>query len=105
MLKNDELKQIKTAYLLLEALNRGFITTDETDIIYQSKENLKRIYNKHITKKQKASERANAYNKTNREYHNITVNMAHYKKKGNMEKYNYWKQQFTDYNKRKKEVK
>lgn len=31
--------------------------------------------------KQKASDRSNKYNKANREYHNITVNMAHYRKK------------------------
>jgi len=54
--------------------------------------------------KQKASEKANKYNKANKEYHRITCNMAHCKKNGNMEKYEYWKQQLMEY-KQKKEVK
>lgn len=51
--------------------------------------------------KQKASDKANNYNKANKEYHNITVNMAHYKKKGNIEKYNYWKNKLDEYKKNK----
>ena len=49
---------------------------------------------------QEASAKANAYNKAHKEYHNITVNMAHYKKKGNLEKYNYWKNKLKEYKER-----
>ena len=54
--------------------------------------------------KQKASDRANKFNKANKEYHRITCNMADAKRRGDMEKYDYWKQQLIEY-KQKKEVK
>jgi len=54
--------------------------------------------------KQKASDRANKFNKANKEYHRITCNMAGAKRRGNMERYEYWKQQLIEY-KQKKGVK
>jgi hypothetical protein len=51
--------------------------------------------------KQKASDRANKFNKTNKEYHRLMGNMCDAKKRGNIEKYNYWKQQLEEYKKNK----
>jgi hypothetical protein len=51
--------------------------------------------------KQKASDRANNFNKTNKEYHRITCNIADAKRRGNMERYEYWKQQLIEYKQRK----
>lgn len=55
-----------------------------------------------LNNKKKLSDKSNKYNKANKEYHNITVNMAHYKKQGNIEKYNYWKDKLEEYKRNKK---
>ena len=54
MLENEELKQIKDAYLLLASIRRGFITPDEVDL-YEKGKNLETIYNKYMQKKKKIS--------------------------------------------------
>jgi len=51
--------------------------------------------------KQKASDKANEFNKANKEYHRLMGNMCDAKKRGNIEKYNYWKQQLEEYKKNK----
>jgi len=51
--------------------------------------------------KQKASDKANKFNKANKEYHRLMGNMCDAKKRGNIEKYNYWKQQLEEYKKNK----
>lgn len=51
--------------------------------------------------KQKASDKANKFNKANKEYHRITCNMADAKRRGNIERYEYWKQQLVEYKKMK----
>ena len=47
--------------------------------------------------KKTASDRSNKYNKRNKEYHRLMGNMCDAKKRGNMEKYDYWKQQLEEY--------
>lgn len=50
-----------------------------------------------IQNKKALSNRSNAYNKANKEYHNIMVSMAHAKKAGNEELYNKWRTKFEEY--------
>lgn len=53
--------------------------------------------------KQKANDRANKFNKANKEYHRITCNMADAKRRGNTERYEYWKQQLVEYKQKKQQ--
>lgn len=69
MLTNNELKQIKKAYTLLASLRRGFISADETNLLYEIGEGLKQIYETHSEKKQKASDKVAQYHKDNAEKH------------------------------------
>lgn len=54
-----------------------------------------------LNNKKKLSDKANQFNKANKEYHRITCNMADAKRRGNMERYEYWKQQLVEYKQRK----
>lgn len=51
------------------------------------------VVERFIQEKQKASDRTNKWNKSNRQYHRITNNIYNNKKSGNKEKLAYWKQE------------
>ena len=65
--------------------------------------NFMELIERALQDKQKANDRANKFNKANKEYHRITCNMSDAKRRGNTERYEYWKQQLVEYKQRKGE--
>lgn len=59
------------------------------------------LIEKVIQNKKVLSNRSNNYNKSNREYHNIMSNLSDAKKKGNTERYQYWKNKLQEYKNKK----
>lgn len=102
MLKNEELKQIKEAYLLIVAIKRGLITPDETETLHKTGETLKAIYDKYTEKKKIQSDRSNVYNKTHPEAHKRHNNNYI---KNNREKMKAYQKEYYLKHKKKKEVK
>jgi hypothetical protein len=63
------------------------------------------LYADNMAKKVELSNRANNYNKNNKEYHNISNNIYQAKKTGNTKRLAYWQQKMAEYKMNKKGVK
>ena len=97
-----EIKIQHQAYLLKE----GITPTADDLINYDDFETYYSIMEKIKNERAKNRVRSNDYKKipTNRKRANIIQNVNNAKRRGNIERYNYWKQQLAEY-KQRKEVK
>jgi hypothetical protein len=73
------------------------IEIDGMEITYYDFIDYINLIDRILNNKKKLSNRANAYNKAHKEYHRLSCNMADAKRRGDMEKYNYWKNKLKEY--------
>lgn len=107
MLKNEEMKQLLHASIILEAVIQ-YIVNSETDDFYDKtgvtlidiekcKKALIHIHSIQTVKKLEANQKANTYNKTHKDYHNIMVSISDARKKGDKKRLEYWQNKLKEY--------
>lgn len=107
MLKNEEMKQLLHASNILEAVIQYILNSETNDFydktgvtlidIERSKKALIHIHSVQTVKKFEANQKANTYNKTHKEYHNIMVSLADARKKDDKQRIEYWQNRLKEY--------
>jgi hypothetical protein len=82
------------------------VLEDIKDLIHGSKGNIEiiekydNLVNNFKKQKKEHANKQNAWNKNNKEYHNITNKITYYKSKNDDEKVEYWRKKLAEYKER-----